>query len=223
MRLSTAATLAILGTVAFAAPATAGSSVAYLGLRGSYVITDSGSTQGDFLDYNEDYADGFAVAAYLGWVLDDNFRLEIEGAFRSADLDEVTIVRDDTAVPAHVPGDVLDAGGDVQIGTAMVNLYYDAHLFDGPILPWIGAGLGGAFVDYAIDDPTHYIDGKDTTWVFAYQFMAGVTFPISETVSMSLGYTFFKTQDFVYVNSFGEEQETDVTQHSVDLGIQFHL
>jgi OOP family OmpA-OmpF porin len=236
MRLSLApAMLAVFGAVAFAPAAAAGEygSIAYLGLRGSFVITENGETKGLIYDYNQKYADGFGAALYMGWVLDENFRLEIEGGFRSADIDEVTIVRDDTLPPLppalppppYTPGDVVDAGGDAQVGTAMVNLYYDIHLFDGPILPWIGVGVGGAFIDYAIDDPNSLItfNGKDTTWAFAYQFKAGVTFPVAEGISMSLGYTFFQTEDFTYENVFGEEQETDLTQHSVDLGMQFHL
>lgn len=216
------AALAVLATSAIVTPAAA--DVAYLGLRGSYVATDGGETRGPIISYDEEYVMyGFGVAAYFGWVLDDSFRLEAEGGYRSADLDEVTIVDDTTLT--YAPGQVVDTGGDVQVGTAMVNLYYDIHLFDGPILPWIGAGIGGAFIDYAIDDKENpgTFDGKDTTWAFAYQFRAGITFPIADGISMSLGYTFFQTEDFTYDNSFGEEQETDLTQHSGDLSIQFHL
>lgn len=229
MRLSIApAAFGIAAALAFAPPAAAEYDIAYLGLRGSYVVTDVGSTQGSvFFDYNEEYADGFGAGIFIGWVLDSNFRFEIEGTFRSADLDEVTMVRDD--FPYTTAGDVVDVGGDAQTAAAMVNVYYDLHLFDGPVLPWIGAGLGGAYIDYAIDatvpgDPlTVMFDGKDTTWAFAYQFMAGVTVPVGEGVSMSLAYRYFQTEDFVYVDVFGEEFETDITQHNVDLSLQFHL
>lgn len=222
------AALGLAAALAFAPPAAAEYDVAYMGLRGSYVITDVGSTQGSiFFDFNEEYADGFGAGFFMGWVLDSNFRLEIEGTYRSADLEEVTIVRDDLyAVPA---GTVVDVGGDAQTAAAMVNVYYDLHLFDGPVLPWIGAGLGGAYIDYAIDatlpgDPlTVMFDGKDTTWAFAYQFMAGITVPVGEGVSMSLAYRYFQTEDFVYVDVFGEEFETDIRQHNVDLSLQFHL
>lgn len=228
MRFALTPALAVIGAVAFAAPAAAEYDIAYLGLRGSYVVTDAASTQGSInFDYNEEYADGFAVGVFMGWVVDENFRLEIEGTYRSADLEEVTMLRDDLlAIP---PGTVVDVGGDAQAGAAMANLYYDLHFFDGAILPWIGAGVGGVFVDYQIDarDPSDPLvvlfDAKDDTWVFGYQFMAGVTFPISEGVSMSASYRFFQTQDFVYVDAFGEEFKTDLTQHSVDLALQFHL
>jgi opacity protein-like surface antigen len=53
--------------------------------------------------------------------------------------------------------------------------------------------------------------------------MAGITFPVADGISMSAGYRFFQTQDFVYISTVGEEFETDLTQHSFDLGLQFHL
>ncbi len=54
----TPAALAVIGAVAFAAPAAAEYDAAYLGLRGSYVVTDQGSTQGSInFDYDEEYAD----------------------------------------------------------------------------------------------------------------------------------------------------------------------
>lgn len=235
MRLSLlAATLSIAAsglTATAASAASDGFGVAYYGLRGSYVWTDSASTHGSmFFDYNEEYAEGFALALYLGWVLDDNFRLEVEGGFRSADLDQVTIVRDDNLPPFVTPGQVVGVGGDAQVGTAMANLYFDLHIDDdNEVLPWIGAGLGGAFVDYSVDafvpgDPTTVLfAAKDDSWVFAYQFMAGLTIPVGDFTSMTLSYHYFRTADFVYVDAFGEEFETDLTQHSVDLGFQFHL
>ena len=66
-------------------------------------------------------------------------------------------------------------------------------------------------------------DAKDDTWVFGYQFMAGITFPIADGISMSVAYRYFQTQDFVYTDVFGEEFETDITQQSGDITLQFHL
>ena len=237
MRLSLApATLAAIGALFLSSTAQANGygNVAYYGLRGSFVITEDGSTHGQVnFDYNEQYEDGFAAGAFVGWVLDSNFRLEGEGMYRSADIDDVIMIRDGLLSPPTPPGTRIDAGGDAQVGTAMVNLYYDLTFLESEILPWIGGGLGGAFVDYEIDatvpdpmDPFSTIQllgAKDTTWVFAYQFMAGITFPIGQGMSMSAAYRFFQTQDFVYVDNWGEEFETDLTQHSFDVSLQFHL
>ncbi|MBP6014986.1 MAG: porin family protein [Alphaproteobacteria bacterium] len=226
MRFSFApATLFIAGALACGTAFAAGEyGVAYMGLRGSYVWTeDAGTTGNGLYDYDQTHENGYGAALFMGWVLDESFRMEIEGGYRHADLDQVTIVRADLGA-ANAIGDVIDAGGHADLGTAMVNLYYDVHVFDGSILPWIGAGLGGAYVDYNIVDTVNDdFNGKDNTWAFAYQFMAGVTFPVGEGVSMSVGYRYFKTEDFTYENTFGEEMETSLTQQSVDVGLQFHL
>jgi opacity protein-like surface antigen len=187
MRFTSTALAAVIGAVAFAAPAAAEYDIAYLGLRGSYVMTDSGSTKGSqFFDFDEDYEDGYGVGVFMGWVLNDNFRLEVEGTYRGADIDTVTMVRDDFFIPPdylvgdNLAGQQIDVGGDAQ-------------------------------------------SAKDNTWVFGYQFMAGITFPIDEGISMSASYRFFQTDDFVYVDILGEEFETNLTQHSVDIALQFHL
>ena len=240
MRLITAsvAMLALGGALA-TNTASAGNAygVAYVGLRSSYVWTDDGETRSNpatgLYDYDETYEDGYAAGVEIGWVIANDFRLGLEGEFRHADLSGVTIVRDDSLAPVlpllppppYPVGTVVNAGGDAQIGSAMVNLFYDFNMIDPTFVPFIGAGLGGAYIDYAIDDPNSTVSfqGKDTTWAFAYQFMAGIAFPIADGMTMSVGYKYFRTQDFTYVNSFSESMQTNITQQSVDVALLFTL
>ena len=116
MRLSLAsAMLALFGAVSVAPTASADDyGVAYLGLRGSYLLTEDGSTTGSInFDYNEKYAtNGYGAALYMGWVLDDSFRLELETGYRNADLDKVTIVN---GLAPYSPGDVQKVGGAAQV------------------------------------------------------------------------------------------------------------
>lgn len=236
MRLSVApAALALAASLAFAPTAAAEYDIAYLGLRGTYVFVDDTSSSGTgFLDYDAQHDDGYGGGVFIGWVLDDNFRLEAEGMYRSWNLGPVTIVRDDsTPLPFTLPGEVYNPTGDIHSVSVMGNLYYDLHIFDGAILPWIGAGIGGVYVDYSIAgsvvDPNFpptvlypLFDASGSNWVFGYQFMAGFTFPVAEGISMSLGYRFLQTQDFEYSNGT-DEFVTDMTLQNVDLSLQFHL
>jgi OmpA-OmpF porin, OOP family len=230
---------AALGGALAVPPALAGNiyGAGYVGLRGSFVWTDDGQTRSNpalgAYDYDETYDDGFAVGVEMGWVLGNSFRLGIEGEFRHADINDVTIRRDDTPIPIlpalppppYPVGTVVDAGGDAQIGTAMVNLFYDFNMLDPSFVPYIGGGLGGAYIDYAITDPNSgdSFAGKDTVWAFAYQFMAGVAFPVADGMTMSVGYKYFRTEDFTYINSFTEPMQTNITQQSIDVGLQFTL
>ncbi len=199
--------------------------VAYIGLRGSYVVTDDGSTTGTSgFNYLQSYDDGYATAAYIGWAVHDALRLEIEGGFRSADIDTVTIVTGD-ALLTYLPGQTVDVGADVQAGTAMVNFYYDMDIFGGDVVPWLGAGLGAAHVEYNVTDPLGVFGGNDKAWIFAYQLMAGLTFPIGDGWSLTASYHYFTTEEFdrTSTNAAAEVFKTDLTQHSIDLGIQWHL
>ena len=232
------AVLALSGVLAIG-PAAAGSiyGAGYVGLRGSFVMTDDGETRSvptaGAYDYNESYDDGYAAGVEMGWTVGEAFRVSIEGEYRHADLGSVTIVRDDTpapVLPALPPppypiGTVVDAGGDAEIGTAMVNLFYDFSGIDPSFVPYVGVGLGGAYIDYTITDPnfTTTFQGEDAVWAIAYQFMAGVAFPIADGVTMSVGYKYFRTEDFTYINLFSEPMQTNITQQSVDVGIQWHL
>lgn len=225
MRLTIAAALlATAGGLAAVPAVLAGDyGVKYFGLRGSYVMSDTGTTRGsvDF-DYDEEFEDGYAVSAFAGWVVDNNFRAEVEVGYRATEMDTVTVVRDGTGGTS--PGDVLLVDGSADVGTAMINAFYDIHIGDFGFLPWIGAGVGGAYIDYKFNSPDLAIDASESTVALAYQLMAGVTFPIDEGISMSAGYRFFQTEDFDYTDpTTAEKFTTDLTQHSVDIGLQVHL
>ncbi len=221
--LATAA-LALCGLASIETATAAGSTygTAYVGLRGSYMMTDDGSTSGNTgFTYTQSYDDGYAAAIYMGWTLVHGLRFEAEGGFRSADIENVNVVTGDGII--YLGGETVDVGADVQAATVMGNFYYDADIFDGAFVPWVGAGAGAAHIEYNITDPLAYFDGNDETWIFAWQLMAGVTIPVSDGVSITASYHYFQTEDFDRVGNTGELFKTDLTQQTIDLGVQFHL
>jgi OOP family OmpA-OmpF porin len=222
MRLITMVASAAVAATALTATAQAGGSVAYIGLRGSIIQTDDGDTTSGPIDYTANYEDGFGASAFLGWVLDDNFRFELEAGYRSADLNSVYIIRND--FDNSTEGFSYATNGHAQAGAFMTNLYYDIHfLGDIGVLPWVGVGVGGAYIDYSVTQSDLTLAAQDDTWTFAYQFMAGITVPLADSVSGSVGYRFFQTQEFTYVDVFGVGFKTDLTQQSIDVGLQFHF
>ncbi|NOT40322.1 MAG: porin family protein [Alphaproteobacteria bacterium] len=217
------AALALCATIGTAAAAGSTYGTAYIGLRGSYVFTDDGSTTGTSgFNYIQSYDDGYATAAYLGWTLTHGIRFEAEGGFRSADIDSVLIVSGDAGLN-YLPGDVVDVGADVQAATVMGNFYYDFDIFEGQFVPWVGVGAGAAHVEYEVTDPLGVFGGNDDAWIFAYQLMAGITFPVSDGISITASYHYFSTEDFDRTGATGEVFKTDLTQQSIDLGVQIHL
>jgi len=222
MRLVSAVAAALIAASVSATGALAGNA-AYIGLRGSVVETDDGDTTSASIDYNEKYSDvGFAAGAFLGWVLDENFRFELAADYRSNDLDSVVITRND--FDNSTEGNTYKVSGHARAGAFMGNLYYDIHfLGDLGFLPWVGAGVGGTYIDYSLTQPTVVLAAQDNTWAFSYQLMAGVTIPLADSLSGSIGYRWFQTEDFNYVDDFGLGFKTKLTQQSIDVGLQFHL
>jgi OmpA-OmpF porin, OOP family len=222
MRLITMVATAVVAASALTATAHATGSVAYIGLRGSIIQSDDSDTTSGPIDYTAAYQDGFGASAFLGWVLDENFRFELEAGYRSAELDSVSIIRND--FDNSTEGFTYGVDGHAQVGAFMTNLYYDIHfLGDIGVLPWVGAGIGGAYIDYSVNQNALTLAAQDDTWAFAYQFMAGITVPLADSISGSVGYRYFRTQDFSYVDAFGVGFKTDLTQQSIDVGLQFHL
>lgn len=222
MRLVSLVATAALAAAAMTPAAEAGNA-AYLGLRGSIVQTEEGDSSSASIDYGQDYADiGFAAGVFMGWVIDKNFRFEISADYRSNDVDSVHITRNDFDVLTE--GNTYNVSGHARAGAFMANVFYDIHfLGDLGVLPWVGAGIGGAYIDYRIDEPTIVLSAQDNTWALAYQLMAGVTIPLADSLSGSIAYRYFRTEDFTYVDRFGLGFETDLVQQSIDLGLQFHL
>jgi opacity protein-like surface antigen len=111
----------------------------------------------------------------------------------------------------------------------MVNAYYDIHTPNFSLVPYFGVGLGGASIDAQIIAPflgpsAQVVDDDDT--VFAYQFMAGLGWNVSPTITLTLDYRYFATTDpeFTPGNAFISgvpDITSDYNNHSFNLGARF--
>ncbi len=110
--------------------------------------------------------------------------------------------------------------------SAMLNLLYDINTGT-PFTPYIGAGIGWAFLDandikrgsgFAVDDT----DNR-----FAYQGIVGVAYSLTPQWKLSLDYRYFATLDpeFTAKNAAGVSRnvESDYNSHAVMLGLRYHF
>ncbi|MEQ1810131.1 MAG: porin family protein, partial [Terricaulis sp.] len=111
----------------------------------------------------------------LGYAFQNGFRLEGELGHRFNQIE---------------PTDTIDAGGDVHAWSAMANLFYDFNR-GGSIEPYIGVGVGGARLNYNVNDHStlNYSEGEDT--VLAYQGMVGFAVGLGEQWDLDIGYRYF--------------------------------
>ncbi len=145
----------------------------FAGLRGSLafattVSTNVPGTPATALKGKSDLGGGGSL--YYGMRLGNGFRVELEGLYLNLPFDSATI-NGGASVPAH---------SRARIGAPLVNLMW-AIPVDFPVQPFVGAGIGGAYVsDFLRGDGTLPFQ-KASSWQLAYNAMAGFALPLSET------------------------------------------
>jgi opacity protein-like surface antigen len=186
----------------------------YIGANAGYTIMESMDSTGAIGGTTEIEAkDGYAVRGAIGYEFRP-FRAEIELGYSENEVDTLS-------------GSVLtnrSATGDVKVGAAMLNGYFDIPLSLLWLRPYVGAGLGYARAELENVAGLGFttIDDDDTT--FAYQFIGGIAFEIVKPIVAFGEYRYFATSSFDLTNRSGVAQDVDgVTIHSFNVGARIHF
>ncbi len=127
-------------------------------------------------NYMVDFKTGFTVGAAVGANLTPELRGEVELAFQTYDVDDV-----------ETNGGETSGDGQVDSYFLMANLWRDFEL--GGFHPYVGGGVGVALMDVNIDfDSDENVD--DSTLALAAQVGSGVRFPITDALTLDVGYRF---------------------------------
>lgn len=91
--------------------------------------------------------------------------------------------------------------GDSQASVLMANVYYDFPEIMPAIEPFLGVGLGFAWVEASLfsQGPVVPVSFKGSNSVFAYQATAGFTYNFAENYAVNIAYRYIATQT---VNDF---------------------
>lgn len=119
--------------------------------------------------------------------------------------------------------------------SALANVYADLGDFHG-LKPYIGAGAGASYLKTSSVQSSNKdgYSGKnpagDGKWNFAWALMAGVEYPISDRLSLDLGYRYLNLGDartgYVTENPGGATTRMDykdITAHEVRVGLRYYL
>jgi len=211
-----------LATTALASPAVARDDSWYIEAdAGAMIVEDSHfdiGTTANAANVNHDY--GYDMGGIIGYDF-GGFRLEAEASFREADPESLTSsVRIPAAagLSSAAPG-VLGSwnyvAGDVNALSFMVNGLLDFGDDDG-LQGFVGGGAGVARVNhhYSINRVgPGWVDDSDTG--FAWQALAGVRAPISDSWDVGLKYRFFNVNNVDLVDSSGRALSTRFRSHSL--------
>lgn len=145
------------------------------------------------------------------------FRLEAEASYREADMDTVGVGPAGFATnnPAfNVPG-TYAAAGDVNSLSFMVNGLFDFGDDDG-LQAFAGAGIGVARTDYhAFIDNRYPAALGDSDSGLAWQLLAGVRAPISDSWDVGLRYRMFTAEGVDLVDARGRDLNGNMRSHSL--------
>ena len=140
--------------------------------------------------------EGLAGFGRLGFRLNENWRIEGELGYRDSD---------ELELDGLVISDV-----DASATTLMANVLYDFGDRDASFRPFVGAGVGGAKIDF---------DDVDDT-AFGWQLLAGAAWRMNERTSLDLTYRYLNVADL----ELGDGLDTlsgDFEDHSVSLGLRY--
>ncbi|MFN3352538.1 MAG: outer membrane protein, partial [Brevundimonas sp.] len=148
-------------------------------------INAESSTTGANWDWEVN--DGWAAFARLGYRFNPNWRLELEGGYRSGDIGTVRAVSGTQGLCNLTPatGGCFSPEGDIESQTLMANLIYDFGAADARIRPFVGLGVGVNRI--SVDtignlraNRAATLAADDDSVEFAAQGIAGLAFAITE-------------------------------------------
>ena len=175
---------------------------AKIGAGLNYVAPDR-DFDGD-ADFNADgefdYDNGIAVITAIGYDY-GKLRGEFEYSYRTNDIRQI-----DSGTPNFSGFSESDISGDVKSHSIMANLIYDFDYVRQstslPVTPYIGGGVGLAFIDYDITGSVATAPGAlvapgfnsinldGTERSFTFQGIAGVAIELDENVGIDLEYRY---------------------------------
>lgn len=153
------------------------------GTAGAHLVDDIDSTAPTGVGFSAEYDTGLAATAAIGRYFGQSFRGELEFSWRQVESDDVVSFGASTGLDSELKTTAL-----------MANVFYDVR-FGAPIVPYLGLGLGAAFIesDDLDDGFGNVAEGKDST-EFAWQVIAGIAWDLGR-FAITADYRYFGTGD----------------------------
>lgn len=156
-----------------------------------------------------DYDAGWGLTGSVGYRFDFGLRTEAEMAYRHSDVDVVTGT-----------GSAANDGGGLHNWALMGNALYDFNTGT-RFTPYIGAGIGLAFVNADNMRSINALTFDDTKTTFAYQGIAGFEVDLDGPWSFTADYRYFATPDVKVSAASGAKAEIENASHNIVLGIRY--
>jgi len=148
----------------------------------AYIPNNVNSTQNTIYYSDTGYRPGYAGGGSFGYK-SNPFRYEGEVTYLNANLKYFSEnYQRQTQVGGYNNG-IL----------AMANIFYDAPGLIEEFTPYLGLGIGYAWLNVKMDNSETDTSYKITTTPFGYQGMAGLTYNFAENYALNVGYRYMAT------------------------------
>ncbi|MYG52869.1 MAG: porin family protein [Rhodospirillaceae bacterium] len=201
----------------------------YASISGMYVLPLDSKVSRTVLEHDVsttmELGGGFGLTAALGYALSSSLRVEAEFGYRNTGMEKAKGLKISGAeVNENISGTV-EADGKISTLSLMVNGIASFDVWR--VRPYVGLGLGAARHEAELDrlsatvgETTYSADfeGSEDAWVFAYQAMAGVAYPLAARTEARAGYRYFAT-------SAADFKGTKATYgtHNFEIGLMFRF
>ncbi|WP_143276079.1 outer membrane protein, partial [Brevundimonas diminuta] len=209
----------------------------YGAIDAGYHIIDDINTEASATghSWNWEVNDGWAAFARLGYRFNPNWRVELEGGYRSGDIGTVRAVSGSQGLCNLTPatGPCHSPEGDIESTTLMANVLYDFGSPDWTIRPFVGLGVGMNRVNVDTvgrlrQTPAVTLTADDSSTKFAAQAIAGLAWAVGDRTNIDLTYRYLTGDaEFDTTTSgagaipFGTLEGDYDQSHTVTLGLRY--
>jgi len=134
-------------------------------------------------------------------------RIEGEVGYRANDMDTITEEGREYPYP-----------GDTNALSLLLNCFVDFETGTG-FTPYAGVGIGAARVEFEFGEATVPFSDDDT--VFAYQFVGGIGYALTENVTLDISYRYFATADPTFDAPTSQAFGAEYNSHNIYMGVRF--
>jgi len=173
---------------------------------GFYIGGDAGGNFAESLESSQNNTKittslGPVALGAIGYRFGDGLRVELEGSYRENSISSVSTLRKN--------GEFLgltNVSGNLSTYAAMANVAYDLPFHAWRLQPYVGAGLGVAWLDlsnafgngfgvFHLPNNNTFTGPSEVTFgtadALAYQFLAGASMRLTSSLDMTFEYRFF--------------------------------
>ncbi len=189
----------------------------------NYILYGAPGELGDFDD--GDLKGAMSLGAGIGYQVNDYFRVDLTGDyFFESDFEGSTSGYCGTGLPC-----VSTDRSSMQAFLLLANAYVDLGTYNG-FTPYVGAGIGGAHVKWDDlindDDDGSFSHKGGSEWRFAYAAMAGVSYCLTNTTKLDVGYRYSRIEGgdmFGYEANAGPGFDDGFDVHEVRGGLRYQF